>query len=425
MRFFAEASVMEESFHSFIGVVYIILFFVSVYIMALLAHQKRFKRHLLIMPVTLTAYIVPQLMIAIYHPCCEKWMLEAILSVPDFVPVMLFAVLAVVEIHMLKEAIVYGRKTVTAMSIKEATDSLSAGIMYSSEDGRILLSNFAMESFCMEVTGKPLRNGKIFLEDLREGRLLEGCRIISDLDQSVIVLSAGRAVSCVEHEVEFEGHTVKLLIAADISEVYDKTEKLRCRRKELTMLGNRLASLNEEIVALTTEKEMLSAKLRIHDELGSNLLAIKNYCVNGGTEEDYAGIADRLKRNVTFLKSEPERRAQDEYELIIKTAAELGVKIFISGELPQSEPAKHIIAVAMHECFTNTLRHANGDTLFIELFEDKNSVNAVFTNNGEQPKDEIQEKGGLLLLREMTESAAGSMRVSSMPEFSVSIKLTK
>ena len=128
---------------------------------------------------------------------------------------------------------------------------------------------------------------------------------------------------------------------------------------------------------------------------------------------------------MTFLKSEPERRAQDEYELIIKTAAELGVKIFISGELPQSEPAKHIIAVAMHECFTNTLRHANGDTLFIELFEDKNSVNAVFTNNGEQPKDEIQEKGGLLLLREMTESAAGSMRVSSMPEFSVSIKLTK
>ena len=106
MRFFAEASVMEESFHSFIGVVYIILFFVSVYIMALLAHQKRFKRHLLIMPVTLTAYIVPQLMIAIYHPRCEKRMLEAILSVPDFVPVMLFAVLAVVEIHMLKETIV-------------------------------------------------------------------------------------------------------------------------------------------------------------------------------------------------------------------------------------------------------------------------------------------------------------------------------
>ena len=42
----------------------------------------------------------------------------------------------------------------------------------------------------MEVTGKPLRNGKIFLEELREGRLLEGCRIVSDLDQAVRLISA-------------------------------------------------------------------------------------------------------------------------------------------------------------------------------------------------------------------------------------------
>ena len=52
-------------------------------------------------------------------------------------------------------------------------------------------------------------------------------------------------------------------------------------------------------------------------------------------------------------------------------------------------------------------------------------LTAIFTNNGDLPTGEIQEKGGLKLLRALTERAGGQMTVSAEPDLSITIELPK
>ena len=49
----------------------------------------------------------------------------------------------------------------------------------------------------------------------------------------------------------------------------------------------------------------------------------------------------------------------------------------------------------------------------------------VLTNNGKQPKGEIEEGGGLSGLRTMTENVGGRMTVESVPNFVLTITVPK
>ena len=178
-------------------------------------------------------------------------------------------------------------------------------------------------------------------------------------------------------------------------------------------------------MALTAEREILNARVQVHDALGNSLLSIRRFLVNGGTEAEKKELTDRLALGVLFLKNDRPAAERDEYELMLETAAQLGVRVSVTGALPQSAPSKHILATAIHECFTNTLRHAHGDELRVEITQDGDFIEAVFTNNGEQPQGEITEKGGLVSLRALTEQAGGTMTIRFAPAYAVVIRLPK
>ena len=67
------------------------------------------------------------------------------------------------------------RTNISALSVKNAIDSLNTGIMFCEEDGFILLSNTQMQRLMREITGKVQRNGRKFHEALAAGRIQGGC----------------------------------------------------------------------------------------------------------------------------------------------------------------------------------------------------------------------------------------------------------
>ena len=105
------------------------------------------------------------------------------------------------------------------------------------------------------------------------------------------------------------------------------------------------------------------------------------------------------------------------------TAQTLGVAVRTKGAIPEWEPARHIIAVAVHECFTNTLRHARGDRLDVNAEKTENGLRISFTNNGIPPSGPISEKGGLAALRGLAEQAGGRMSISVDPVFRLTLEL--
>ena len=310
-------------------------------------------------------------------------------------------------------------RRITPMSVKEAMDSLSAGVCAYLPGGRILLMNRAMERFCLEAVGSLPVSGEALARQLLEGPLLPGCTRAMAGEMPVILLPDGSARAVAEAEAPFRRTSVRRLLLSDVTEAYRKTLSLQEMHRNLASLNARLNGYNREIVALTAEKELLDARVRLHDRMGEDLLTMKRCLSREVTQEERLEVESMLRRNVAFLKTGQKQAQRDEYELILETAEKLGVHVTVEGELPGTEPQKHVLATAIHECFTNTLRHAHGDAIRVAVSREDGSIRAVLTNNGVLPDGPVQEKGGLSTLRALAERAGGSMTVTGGPAFSV------
>ena len=96
-----------------------------------------------------------------------------------------------------------------------------------------------------------------------------------------------------------------------------------------------------------------------------------------------------------------------------------------SGSLPEKGQRREILMAAMHECLTNTVKHAQGSRMQVSLRYVKDLLTVKITNDGIQPEGPIQETGGLRNLRHRVEAAGGTMKVESSPQFALWILLRK
>lgn len=430
MRLFEGNPAAESALWICMALFAILLFLFAAMDLILLLIQKRYRWLWLAVPLLCLSYCTEQCFdMAIagsVNAGAVRCVVAHFAALPDWLLVACCLALAAALVLLFGNIHSYEQQRITGTSVKEAMDSLPGGILCYAPGARVLLVNRTMEDFCRKTTGGELVDGAAFRDQLLAGELLPPCRRVFVGGEPVIILPDGEARKLSESEIPYENHTVRMLLALNITEAYSKTQALTDMRERLEKLGVRLQKVNREIVALTAEREVLSAKVKIHDELGSSLLAIKRYLVCGGTEAERAELTENLGRNVSFLKNDmPAAPVQDEYERLASVAARLGLAISVTGELPQAERHKPVIATAIHECMTNTLRHAHGDRLEIRVSEDGERVTAVFTNNGDAPEGAITEKGGLRSLRELAEQAGGSMEIKTRPAFTIIIQLPK
>ena len=419
----------ESVLWSVMGAFFILLFFVGVAAFVLMLRQKRAAGAWTALLTVLLSYSLFQYIGFILRETerADTARLAGRFEVglPDWLILSICVTLTVGETLLFWSIVSHRKNRITLMSIKEATDSLPMGILCYVPNGRILLVNPAMERFCKTLTGELLADGANFAEKLHTGEFLQGCQVIDTPKTVVIRLSDNTVWTVTEDIIPYEDVPIRAIMVSDITDAYRKTQELKKMQERVLAQSAKLVKTNQEIVALTAEQELLAAKVKIHDELGQNLLSIKRLILSGcGTESEKEDMMNRFHKNIDFLKGGADA-APDEYELMIGTAKRLGVDVAVSGDLPQTEPMKHIIATGIHECFTNTLRHAHGNRLNIRIAEDENLLTAAFTNNGDPPAGEIYEKGGLQLLRALVEKAGGQMTVSASPDLSITIELPK
>ena len=107
----------------------------------------------------------------------------------------------------------------------------------------------------------------------------------------------------------------------------------------------------------------------------------------------------------------------------LKEAADaVGVKLILNGDIPRK--LRKLIAIAIHECLTNTVKHADGSELTVDITDEDGIVTVVFTNDGKPPEGEISESGGLKSLRSTVEQFRGEMEIASEPRFMLTIRVS-
>lgn len=385
----------------FVGAWLLILLWLFVFLFALNLYMRQRRVDI---PICVTIAVVYLLL---------QWQMKTNTDIGVFVTLaMLCILLSAWGGYFVYKAYVWQRTHISNISVKQAVDKIPFGVCYYNNQGRILLINQTMTILCEEIIGEQVQNGlRTFEKILSMG--------------PVIHMQADRVISVQSQKCVIDTEEVELVTAFDISEEYKKTNILMQKEEELKNLNRKLVSYNKEMVSVIALREVLNAKVKIHDELGSSLLATKKYILQGGSPEERNHLIDSLRKNVRFLRQESEEVTYDEYEMIMNTASDIGMQVDINGELPVEEQYRHIVATAMHECLTNTIRHAGGDKLYVEIENAKDRYRLVYTNNGTTPDEPVSEKGGLNSLRNLVEQAGGTMQITVIGQFALIIELPK
>ena len=188
--------------------------------------------------------------------------------------------------------------------------------------------------------------------------------------------------------------------------------------EETQMLSTEFSRLDRLITAYTIEKEQLDARIRIHDDFGKMLLLARRYIQGKGDKESMLAV---WKSGSRLLETEQEDLTSDGYEYMRSVAKDVGIRMIIKGELPVDTAVSDVVVTAIHECLTNTIRHAHGDTL--NVTSEKGIVE--ITNNGDPPKEPIVENGGLGMLRKKAEASGIQMEVEAFPRFCLRLMIRR
>ena len=439
---------LAEYCHTFFAISAIVLILGAAYIIAA-AVTMRLSRGYVTCSVVLAAavFIILQSMADVSLCANEadpRFSLPAVIlkDVPWIIVALVMVVIFAAEVLCLVAVNRAGRDKLSPGSVKESLDALPDGVCFFSEDGRILLSNRRMQHISSDITGIGILNGE------KLWRCIEEKSVKTDVSDGLVILTSDSKVWNVRRsEIEAEGNRINEIVALDVTEQYELRRELEERNERLNSVNERLRIFSRDMSRLTAEKELLDAKIKVHDDLGRSLLAFRAYLTAEPSKRDRNKLLPLWRYVISVMKKET--APSEEWDAIEKTAESLHIQIEINGDLPAgladlpvSGEVRSAIMAAIRECLTNTARHARGDRLFVLIKcgaeqgadhastsgsssasgtapcdDAPHGIRIEITNNGRAPLVPIQEAGGLSNLRHMVERAGGIMTIESSPQF--------
>ena len=439
---------LAEYCHTFFAISAIVLILGAAYIIAA-AVAMRLSRGYATCSVVLAAavFIILQSMADVSLCANEvdpRFSLPAVIlkDVPWIIVALVMVVIFAAEVLCLVAVNRAGRDKLSPGSVKESLDALPDGVCFFSEDGRILLSNRRMQHISSDITGIGILNGE------KLWRCIEEKSVKTDVSDGLVILTSDSKVWNVRRsEIEAEGNRINEIVALDVTEQYELRRELEERNERLNSVNERLRIFSRDMSRLTAEKELLDAKIKVHDDLGRSLLAFRAYLTAEPSKRDRNKLLPLWRYVISVMKKET--APSEEWDAIEKTAESLHIQIEINGDLPAgladlpvSGEVRSAIMAAIRECLTNTARHARGDRLFVLIKcgaeqgadhastsgsssasgtapcdDAPHGIRIEITNNSRAPLVPIQEAGGLSNLRHMVERAGGIMTIESSPQF--------
>ena len=264
------------------------------------------------------------------------------------------------------------RKThINAASIKESMDTLPAGICFYLEDGRCILSNHRMNDICFSVLGHALQNGAQFYDFV--------------CTRPIHQLPDGTAVSFHHRELTYRGAPLHELIANDITDLNEKSEQLKANNVRLQKLAENMKAYGETIADTVRQKEILQAKVNIHDEM-NRIHLITRKSLSGEPTSERQVILQMWQQMLLLCKEADAHKTSSAVADLNTLAAAIGIRLVWSGapnDLPSA--VQPLFLAAAREAMTNAIKHAQAQTLDISIEENSDSIEARFTNDGKTP----------------------------------------
>ncbi|MCR5250069.1 MAG: hypothetical protein K6E50_05630 [Lachnospiraceae bacterium] len=359
--------------------------------------------------------------------CFALWQMMSMIQEGDLVPsgpvplaLLLpgLVLLLVYAVYLQLRLLGLERRTLSAVSVKEAFDRLPLGLAFYSEEGIPIMVNESMQEISRRLYGKSVSDAAAFWAALRRNTT----ESLLPEDEALVHGRGGEVYSVKRRILEINGRPVRELTALDIRREHALTRELKNRRIRAGHLNRRLKALMGTIEYVTMNRELLALKRALHDNIGQCILTAKRYLYSPRSV-DKERMLSFWRENMRHLINDRQEEWELPYYVISKEADRLGINLQIIGELPDDPKRIPIVDAAISVHIGNVLKHADGTEATVTVTQKDGRYVMVFTNNGRLPDGEIEEKGGLLNLRREVEAAGGEMEISTRPAFEMRITI--
>ena len=319
------------------------------------------------------------------------------------------------------------KRSITFFSVGEALEDLPMGVLFASPTGQILQTNRLMEELNLELTGTALMNGNEFWEKIRDLAMSDGTSEEKGKDP-VIRTADGRTwifskTLCHSTVTDFYQ-----ILASDATEERILSDEAYENVRRLEQMNRRLQDYNHIVDDTVRKEELLEAKKRVHDNMGTVLIAAKMMISNEQSPVTPGELLDQWRKDLTLLREEAregEQGQSDPFERFRDVAKFLGIDLQIMGRFPKSYYATDLIAVGIQECMTNAISHADATQMYVTITEEEYEYVATYSNNGKEVSLPVQEGGGLSLLRSHAEKAGATMEYLPSQHFCLALHIPK
>lgn len=318
------------------------------------------------------------------------------------------------------------QKLLMSQSIRETIDQLPGGICFSTPEGRPVLVNRKMNELLFQLTGHTIMNAEATWEELLRLRARnEGIKAdepwitqkhIGEVSDDCIFFSfsGGRIWRFrKEYLTEKKPHYIQLQ-ATEISDLYWYSKRLYENNQKLAVQYERQKSLLSNIVEINHEKEILQAKMRIHDDLGRSIIITKQHLENRTLDANLQFLAEIWRNAIgsmeDFTYMNPDADISPEIEL--KRASDMiGCKINIQGERPLGRKASLLFYSVVREALTNAVMHAKANQLNVIINPIMQGYRVEIGDNGNVAVAAVTEGSGLSNLRNRLEQEGATLEI--------------
>lgn len=315
-------------------------------------------------------------------------------------------------------------RTLGHNSVKQALDTLPSAICYFTPSGTLKLCNLQMHRLFRILAQKDLQHFNELQQALGSCDGTSNVLRLPDKTQTYL-FPDGRAWRYSQTEIAVQDGTIFTeAIFSDVTELYEKGQKLKEQTKQLEKFARDLKILSDNVLALTKETEILSAKTKLHDQMGAGIIAMRQIIRQEQVSQEAADSLQLFQKAVSAIKSDNEYPLErGELAEFLRDANTIGVKVELTGELPKQEEVYHIFVVAMRECLTNSVRHADATRLSVIIKQNDSTISLRITNNRRPPESTIVPKGGLLNLHRHVTNLGGIMDIQWSPDFVLTVTI--
>lgn len=311
------------------------------------------------------------------------------------------------------------RETLTPASVKQALDNLNSGILFADDTGRAVLVNRSMGRLAHTLVGSyPQMAAE--LEDAlvsppTQVERLEGAPNLYRFPDGRV----WRFQTVPLTDTELTGFSQTS--AQDMTELVEANARLERDNEALRAANLKMREMIDRISDRVREEETLSLKMKIHNDIGTSLIALTEQ-LDRGTFTDVDAQLKKLGFAVgVFVDYDPEPPAA--LEEVRRQADELNIRLVIDGPIPVRRTAQGLVVAAIRECITNCARHARGSEVTVSITLRGGLYIVTITNDGAPPEGPIVEGGGLSSLRKSVERAGGEMTLTHAPRFALLLHL--